>query len=33
MSNTNHQYLVKAKNRKNDDFYTQLADIEKELKH
>ncbi|EIC19492.1 adenine-specific methyltransferase EcoRI family protein [Thiorhodovibrio frisius] len=29
----NNQYLRRAKNSKKDEFYTQLADIERELKH
>lgn len=29
----NNKYLHKAKNAKKDEFYTQLSDIEKELKH
>ena len=33
MSTHSHRNLVKAKNKKNDDFYTQLVDIEQELKH
>ena len=33
MSTNSHRNLVKAKNKKNDDFYTQLVDIEQELKH
>tara|TARA_B100001057_G_scaffold243119_1_gene243471 strand:+ start:174 stop:1172 length:999 start_codon:yes stop_codon:yes gene_type:complete len=33
MSAYTHRNLVKAKNKKNDDFYTQLVDIEQELKH
>ena len=33
MSTHSHRNLVKAKNQKNDDFYTQLVDIEQELKH
>lgn len=30
--NVQHALLSKAKNNKNDEFYTQLSDIEKELK-
>ncbi len=30
---TYNTYLHKAKNAKNDEFYTQLSDIEKEMKH
>ena len=33
MSTHTHRNLVKARNKKNDDFYTQLVDIEQELKH
>jgi len=33
MSAHTHRNLVKAKNQKNDDFYTQLVDIEQELKN
>ncbi len=33
MSNNVNQTLGEAKKKKNDDFYTQLTDIEKELKH
>ena len=28
-----NKHLINAKNTKNDEFYTQLSDIEKELKH
>ena len=28
-----NQHLIKAKTNKNDEFYTQLEDIEKELSH
>lgn len=33
MEKKSHQSLTKAKKNKNDDFYTQLIDIENELKH
>ena len=31
--NATNVYLTKAKKNKNDEFYTVLSDIEKELKH
>lgn len=33
IKNTLNRTLSKARENKNDDFYTQLTDIEKELKH
>ena len=33
MSDTSNKRLHKAKQNKNDEFYTQLSDIEQELKH
>jgi hypothetical protein len=33
MSNRNNTYLRKANKSKNDEFYTQLSDVEKEVKH
>ena len=33
MASANHKQLGKAKKDKNDEFYTQLSDIENELRH